>query len=205
MRPHPPETGDSPVHKSSANESVPPARSRHPIAMPLRPLFTTFVHPTRHAASPYGSSTYQAVRRRAPGADAATTSFADGLPLNRIVRVLNTEGVPGGFRAAKGWSAATVGRILDNEKCVGRWVWNRSESRRDPRTAGGAGSPKPRPNGLSSRTIRFNLCRRLFGSASASAGRKCSAVGRAERTNAASHGTSAAAIGTSPLTCFPGR
>jgi hypothetical protein len=61
-------------------------------------------------------------------------SFADGLPLNRIVRVLNTQGVPGRFRAAKGWSAATVGPILDNEKYVGRWVWNRSESRRDPRT-----------------------------------------------------------------------
>jgi len=61
-------------------------------------------------------------------------SFADGLPLHRIVRVLNTEGVPGRFKTAKGWSPATVSRILDNEKYVGRWVWNRSESRRDPRT-----------------------------------------------------------------------
>jgi hypothetical protein len=38
------------------------------------------------------------------------------------------------MRAAKGWSPATVSRILDNEKYVGRWVWNKTESRRDPRT-----------------------------------------------------------------------
>ena len=28
----------------------------------------------------------------------------------------------------------TVGRILSNEKYIGKWVWNKSESRRDPKT-----------------------------------------------------------------------
>jgi site-specific DNA recombinase len=42
--------------------------------------------------------------------------------------------VPGRIRTSKGWSPATVGRILDNQKYVGRWIWNRSETRRDPRT-----------------------------------------------------------------------
>jgi len=37
-------------------------------------------------------------------------------------------------RATLGWSPATVSRILDNEKYVGRWVWNKTENRRDPRT-----------------------------------------------------------------------
>ncbi|MDQ6779158.1 MAG: recombinase family protein [Actinomycetota bacterium] len=62
------------------------------------------------------------------------TSYADGLPLTKIVRVLNEESVPGAIRAAKGWSPATISRILDNEKYAGRWVWNKTESRRDPRT-----------------------------------------------------------------------
>jgi len=37
-------------------------------------------------------------------------------------------------RSAKGWSPATISRILDNEKYAGRWIWNRTESRRDPKT-----------------------------------------------------------------------
>ncbi|MEX1258289.1 MAG: recombinase family protein [Gemmatimonadota bacterium] len=61
-------------------------------------------------------------------------SYADGLAITRIVRMLNEEGVPGRVLSAKGWSSATVSRILGNEKYVGRWVWNKTESRRDPRT-----------------------------------------------------------------------
>ena len=55
-------------------------------------------------------------------------------PLTRIVKTLNEENVPGAIRSAKGWSPATVSRILDNEKYAGRWIWNRTESRRDPKT-----------------------------------------------------------------------
>jgi hypothetical protein len=62
------------------------------------------------------------------------TSYADGQPLTKIVRTLNEENVPGAIRSAKGWSPATISRILDNEKYSGRWVWNKTESRRDPRT-----------------------------------------------------------------------
>ncbi len=58
----------------------------------------------------------------------------DGLSLTRIVSMLNEDGTPGRMRTAKGWSPATVSRILDNEKYVGIWVWNKTESRRDPRT-----------------------------------------------------------------------
>ena len=59
---------------------------------------------------------------------------ADGLSLTRIVRMLNQQAVPGRIRSSKGWSPATVSRILANEKYTGRWVWNKTESRRDPRT-----------------------------------------------------------------------
>ena len=60
--------------------------------------------------------------------------FADGAAQSRIVRHLNEEGVPGRFRTAKGWSPATVSRILKNQKYIGRWVWNMTETRRDPKT-----------------------------------------------------------------------
>jgi site-specific DNA recombinase len=62
------------------------------------------------------------------------TAYADGMPLTRIVKTLNEENVPGAIRSAKGWSPATISRILDNEKYAGRWIWNRTESRRDPKT-----------------------------------------------------------------------
>src|SRR5437588_238971 len=62
------------------------------------------------------------------------TTYADGMPLTKIVKTLNEENVPGAMRTAKGWSPATISRILDNEKYAGRWIWNRTESRRDPMT-----------------------------------------------------------------------
>lgn len=61
-------------------------------------------------------------------------AYADGDPLTKIVRTLNEQSVPGAIRSAKGWSPATVSRILDNEKYIGRWTWNKTETRRDPRT-----------------------------------------------------------------------
>ena len=61
-------------------------------------------------------------------------AYADGQSLTGIVRSLNEEHVPGRFKTAKGWSPATVSRVLDSKKYIGRWVWNRTESRRDPRT-----------------------------------------------------------------------
>ena len=72
-------------------------------------------------------------------AEAATVlrvfkAFADGRSITSIVQALNREGVRGRFRSSGGWSPATVSRMLDNEKYVGRWIWNRSESRRDPHT-----------------------------------------------------------------------
>ncbi len=62
------------------------------------------------------------------------TLYADGQPLTQIVKTLNEEDVPGSIRATKGWSPATISRILDNEKYVGRWTWNKTETRRDPKT-----------------------------------------------------------------------
>ena len=62
------------------------------------------------------------------------TSYAEGMSLTQIVKTFNEENVPGSIRSAKGWSPATISRILDNEKYAGRWIWNKTESRRDPRT-----------------------------------------------------------------------
>ena len=61
-------------------------------------------------------------------------AYAEGMSLTRIVRMLNEEGVPGRFKTSKGWSPGTIGRILDNEKYHGRWIWNKKGTRKDPRT-----------------------------------------------------------------------
>ena len=70
-------------------------------------------------------------------------TFAGGRSESSIVRELNAEGVPGRRRSSRGWSPATVHRVLRNEKYVCRWVWNKSETRRDPRTGRRRQFPKP--------------------------------------------------------------
>src|SRR5215467_11098119 len=60
--------------------------------------------------------------------------FAEGKAITAIVKMLNAEGVKGRRRFRGGWSPATVSRLLRNHKYIGHWVWNRTETRRDPRT-----------------------------------------------------------------------
>ena len=69
--------------------------------------------------------------------------FVAGSSESQIVKRLNAEGVPGRRRAKKGWSPATIHRLLRNEKYIGHWVWNRTETRRDPRTGRRRQFPKP--------------------------------------------------------------
>lgn len=69
--------------------------------------------------------------------------FSKGKAITAIVKALNTECIRGRRRIRKGWSAATVSRILRNEKYIGRWGWNRTETRRDPRTGRLRRFPKP--------------------------------------------------------------
>jgi site-specific DNA recombinase len=71
------------------------------------------------------------------------TDFAEGKAVTAIVKVLNGEGVKGRRRIRNGWSPATVSRLLRNEKYIGRWIWNRTETRRDPRTGRLRQFPKP--------------------------------------------------------------
>ena len=63
----------------------------------------------------------------------AFQAYARGLSVIRIVRMLNTEAVPGRMRSSKGWSPATVSRLLDNEKYIGRWVWSKASGCRGRR------------------------------------------------------------------------
>jgi site-specific DNA recombinase len=69
--------------------------------------------------------------------------FADGKSQTAIVKALNEEGVPGTFRRGGKWSPSTVHRILTNEKYIGRWIWNRKGTRRDPRTGKQRAYEKP--------------------------------------------------------------
>ncbi len=69
--------------------------------------------------------------------------FVGGSSESGIVKRLNADGVPGRRRTKKGWSPATVHRLLRNEKYVARWIWNRTETRRDPKTGRRRQFPKP--------------------------------------------------------------
>jgi DNA invertase Pin-like site-specific DNA recombinase len=69
--------------------------------------------------------------------------FVNGLAESSIVKRLNLEGIPGRRQSKGSWSSAAVHRILRNEKYNGKWIWNRSETRRDPRTGRRRKFPKP--------------------------------------------------------------
>src|SRR5262249_31170704 len=60
--------------------------------------------------------------------------FGYGKAIKSLVQELNAEAVRGRRKLRHGWSASTVSRILKNEKYIGRWTWNRTETRRDPIT-----------------------------------------------------------------------
>ena len=70
--------------------------------------------------------------------------FASGKAITAIVRELNDERVPGRRRTSLGWTPSTISRIPRNEKYVGRWTWNRTETRCDPRTGRKRRVTKPR-------------------------------------------------------------
>ena len=61
-------------------------------------------------------------------------SYNDGCSINRIATMLNEEGILGRNNQKYKWCNSTISRILDNEKYIGKWVWNKTESRRDPST-----------------------------------------------------------------------
>ena len=61
-------------------------------------------------------------------------TFSGGSSASAILRALNEEGVPSRRSGRGHWAPATIHRILRNEKYVGHWVWNKTRSRRDPRT-----------------------------------------------------------------------
>ena len=70
-------------------------------------------------------------------------SYNDGCSINRIAKMLNEEGILGRNNQKYKWCNSTISRILDNEKYIGKWVWNKTESRRDPSTGRRKRFPKP--------------------------------------------------------------
>ena len=60
--------------------------------------------------------------------------YRNGDSINKIVKALNQEGVQTRNYKANAWSVGTVSRIVNNEKYIGKWVWNKTGTRRDPRT-----------------------------------------------------------------------
>jgi len=69
--------------------------------------------------------------------------FAQERSKSEIVKRLNKEGVPGRIKAGRGWSPSTVTRMLANTKYIGKWIWNKSETRKDPMTGRVRRIPKP--------------------------------------------------------------
>jgi len=135
-------------------------------------------------------------------------AFVDGLSLTRIVRMLNEEGVPGRFRSSKGWSPANITRLLGNSKYIGHWVWNKTESRRDPRTGRRRRFLKPESewvarNGWPVRMNHFASYHKHCGTKYSPGDRRSASAGQAVAETAGFRPTNAAAKSVSQHTCYP--
>ena len=128
-------------------------------------------------------------------------AFADGQSESSIVRELNRDGTAGRRKASKGWSPSTVHRVLRCEKYVGRWVWNKSETRRDPRTGRRRQFRSQRRSGWSQTTSRSALWPTISGTACRHDCLKSARRDRAAQGSAASKGSGAPASVTILRTC----
>ncbi len=71
------------------------------------------------------------------------SQYQNGHSVRSIVESLIDESVPGHKNQKTKWASSTVSRILDNEKYIDKWVWNKTENRRDPKTGRRRRFPKP--------------------------------------------------------------
>ena len=62
------------------------------------------------------------------------SNFSSGKAINAIVKELNDEKIQTRKQLKGGWNISTVSRILKNEKYIGKYVWNKSTSVKDPLT-----------------------------------------------------------------------
>ncbi len=60
--------------------------------------------------------------------------FSEGKAIKALVEELNAEQVRGRRKLSRGSSPSSVSRILKNEKDIRRSTWDRTETRRDPKT-----------------------------------------------------------------------
>ena len=60
--------------------------------------------------------------------------FIAGKAITKIAKELNEERVPTKVRLKGGWNVSTLSRILKDEKYIGRFVWNRTTTVKDPLT-----------------------------------------------------------------------
>ncbi len=61
-------------------------------------------------------------------------AFNDCKAITKIAQELNDNRVPTKVRLKGGWALSTVARILKDEKYIGRFIWNRTISMKDPLT-----------------------------------------------------------------------
>ncbi len=58
--------------------------------------------------------------------------FIAGKAITKIAKEMNEERVPTKARLKGGWNVSTISRILKDDKYIGRFVWNRTTTLKDP-------------------------------------------------------------------------
>lgn len=71
-------------------------------------------------------------------------AFVEGKAITKIAKELNDDQVPTKVKLRGGWSLSTLARILKDEKYIGRFVWNRKTTLKEPLTGKMKQVPRPK-------------------------------------------------------------
>ncbi len=69
--------------------------------------------------------------------------FIEGKSANAIANHLNQKGVPTRNKLKGGWNNGTIAGILQNEKYIGKQIWNKTKSVKNPKTGRKVSTARP--------------------------------------------------------------
>ena len=111
--------------------------------------------------------------------------YRDGNSINRIVQVLNQEGIPSRNNYSKSWSLATIGRMLDNENILESGFGINQKAVVILELAVAKSSINQNLSGLYKLMKIYELCHKTFGTMSERVGLKEKNSGLEEKENEA--------------------
>jgi hypothetical protein len=118
--------------------------------------------------------------------------FIDGKAVTKIAKEMNAERIPTKARLKGGWNVSTISRILKDEKYIGRFVWNRTTTAKDPLTGKIEQVDRPKEEWVVQERPDIGSSRTRTGPRRSTVGRRSTASSRPSAARRASRASNAA-------------